>query len=41
LLGIEYKYVSGPTGPEDKQLNRTKVCPDNGDLCIVRTALGP
>lgn len=36
-----YKYTSGPTGPEDKQLNRTEVCPDNGDACIVRTVLGP
>ncbi|OCK80769.1 hypothetical protein K432DRAFT_296964 [Lepidopterella palustris CBS 459.81] len=36
-----YKYVSGPTGPEDKQLNRTKVCPDNGVNCILRVVLGP
>lgn len=35
------KYVGGPTGPEDKQLNRTKVCPDNGILCIIRSTLGP
>jgi len=35
------KYVSGPTGPWDKQLNRTKVCPDNGILCIVRDVLSP
>jgi len=35
------KYVSGPTGPYDKQLNRTKVCPDNGILCIIRDELGP
>jgi hypothetical protein len=35
-----YKYTSGPTGPRDKQLNRTKVCPDNGILCIVRDSLG-
>ncbi|GAB7355998.1 hypothetical protein MBLNU459_g6625t1 [Dothideomycetes sp. NU459] len=40
-LGIEYKYTSGPTGPEDKQLNRTNVCPDNGYVCVIRTALGP
>ena len=33
------KYVSGPTGPEDKQLNRTLVCPDNGDVCIVSPVL--
>jgi hypothetical protein len=36
-----YKYVSGPTGPWDKQLNRTKVCPENGILCIIRDSLGP
>ncbi len=35
------KFVSGPTGPWDKQLNRTKICPDNGILCIVRDRLGP
>ncbi|KAE8442082.1 hypothetical protein EG329_003840 [Mollisiaceae sp. DMI_Dod_QoI] len=35
------KYVSGPTGPWDKQLNRTKICPDNGILCIIRDELGP
>ena len=34
------KYVGGPTGPWDKQLNRTKVCPENGILCIVRDELG-
>ncbi|KAI9688943.1 MAG: hypothetical protein M1822_000680 [Bathelium mastoideum] len=41
LLGLTYKYTSGPTGPEDKQLNRTNVCPDDGDACIVRTVLEP
>ena len=35
------KYSSGPTGPVDKDLNRTEACPDNGDLCILRTELGP
>ena len=40
FLGF-YKYVGGPTGPQDKQLNRTKVCPDNGILCIIRDTLGP
>ena len=35
------KFTSGPTGPEDKQLNRTNVCPDNGIACIIRTVLGP
>lgn len=33
------KWVAGPTGPEDKQLNRTKVCPDNGNVCILRSFL--
>ncbi|KAI9645269.1 hypothetical protein NHQ30_006004 [Ciborinia camelliae] len=36
-----WKFVGGPTGPRDKQLGRTKVCPDNGILCIVRDVLGP
>jgi hypothetical protein len=36
-----YKFVGGPTGPYDKQLNRTLVCPDNGILCIIRDELGP
>jgi len=35
------KFVGGPTGPWDKQLNRSKVCPENGILCIVRDGLGP
>lgn len=41
VLGISglAKYVSGPSGPIEKQLNRTDVCPDNGNLCIVRTIL--
>lgn len=33
------KYSDGPTGPEDKQLNRTRVCPDNGDLCVISPIL--
>jgi hypothetical protein len=43
VLGIDdlSKYTSGPTGPIDKQLNRTDVCPDNGNLCIVRSILVP
>jgi len=36
-----YKFVGGPTGPWDKSLNRTLICPDNGIPCIVRTGLGP
>ncbi|MBE7180858.1 MAG: Vps62-related protein [Terriglobus roseus] len=35
------KYSGGPTGPRDKQLSRTDVCPDNGNDCILRTELGP
>lgn len=35
------KYVSGPSGPITKQLEREKVCPDNGILCIIRDRLGP
>lgn len=35
------KFASGPTGPEDKQLNRTNICPDNGQKCILRTILVP
>ncbi|KAK6580682.1 hypothetical protein PZA11_006918 [Diplocarpon coronariae] len=35
------KFVSGPTGPWDKELNRTNTCPDNGILCIIRDRLGP
>jgi hypothetical protein len=35
------KYVGGPTGPADKQLNRANVCPDNGKKCILRSILVP
>ncbi|KAF2025635.1 hypothetical protein EK21DRAFT_76036 [Setomelanomma holmii] len=35
------KYASGPTGPADKQLNRDKVCPENGQTCILRSILVP
>ncbi|KAF2132333.1 hypothetical protein P153DRAFT_394487 [Dothidotthia symphoricarpi CBS 119687] len=35
------KFGSGPTGPVDKQLNRSKICPENGILCIVRSILAP
>jgi len=40
-LHLEYKYMAGPTGPYDKQLNRTDVCPVDGVPCILRTKLGP
>jgi Vacuolar protein sorting-associated protein 62 len=42
ILFGEAKYASGPTGPEDKGLNRTadRVCPGTDD-CIVRTVLMP
>jgi hypothetical protein len=35
------KHGGGPTGIRNKQLNRKKVCPDNGQLCILRPILGP
>jgi hypothetical protein len=35
------RFVGGPTGPRNKQIQREKVCPDNGILCIVRTVLVP
>ena len=35
------KFVGGPTGPADKQLDRKNVCPENGKKCIVRTILVP
>jgi hypothetical protein len=34
------RWTGGPTGPVDKQLERAKVCPDNGNPCIVRTSPG-
>lgn len=34
------KFVGGPTGPWDKQLDRSEVCPDNGIQCVVRDKLG-
>ena len=42
ILGIDAtaKFVDGPTGPEDKQLVRANVCPDQkGQICIVRSRL--
>lgn len=37
-LNVEWKYVSGPTGPLFKQLTRGEnVCPDNGKPCYVQS----
>jgi hypothetical protein len=38
-LSVEWKYVSGPTGPLDKDLNRTEACPGNASLCTTLSAL--
>lgn len=36
------KFVGGPTGPFDKQLNRPDVCPPNNDIkCFVSPFLRP
>ncbi|KAF1841627.1 uncharacterized protein K460DRAFT_318814 [Cucurbitaria berberidis CBS 394.84] len=35
------KFSGGPTGPADKQLNREKICPENGKTCILRSILVP
>ncbi|KAI8937997.1 hypothetical protein NX059_005671 [Plenodomus lindquistii] len=41
VLFGQAKFVGGPTGPTDKQLNRKRICPDNGLVCIVRRRLVP
>ncbi len=38
-LSVEWKYGSGPTGPLDKDLNRTGTCPGNASLCTTLSAL--
>jgi hypothetical protein len=39
-LNITWKYESGPTGPLDKGLNRTDVCPDVvGTPCLTLSTL--
>lgn len=38
-LNVSWKYESGPTGPLDKNLNRTAVCPDSGKGCTTLSAL--
>jgi len=38
-LNIAWKYETGPTGPLDKDLNRTEVCPDNGYTCTTLSVL--
>jgi len=40
-LGVEFKYVGGPAGPLSKGLNRKDICPDTGDICILRTVIEP
>ncbi|KAI9778819.1 MAG: hypothetical protein M1839_007909 [Geoglossum umbratile] len=38
-LSVEWKYDTGPTGPLDKDLNRTDVCPSGGGACTTLSTL--
>ncbi len=38
-LNVSWRYEWRPTGPLDKDLNRTQVCPNNGDICTTLSAL--
>ncbi|RKF75862.1 putative vacuolar protein sorting-associated protein TDA6 [Golovinomyces cichoracearum] len=35
------KYVDGPTGPRNKNLNRVNVCPDKTKYCKIRVKAAP
>jgi len=38
-LNVTWRYESGPTGPQDKSLNRTEVCPDDAKACTTLSML--
>lgn len=35
-LDVGYRYESGPRGPKDKGLDRTRMCPNDAVWCNVR-----